>query len=73
MIRMVATDLDGTRCAATARCPTAAAALRSARRRPARRLRHRATTRWLDVLVEETGYVGVAVGANGAVLNDVTR
>jgi hydroxymethylpyrimidine pyrophosphatase-like HAD family hydrolase len=29
--------------------------------------------RWLDVLVEETGYVGVAVGANGAVLYDVTE
>jgi Cof subfamily protein (haloacid dehalogenase superfamily) len=28
--------------------------------------------RWLDVLVEETGYVGVAVGANGAVLYDMT-
>jgi Cof subfamily protein (haloacid dehalogenase superfamily) len=29
--------------------------------------------RWLDVLVESTGYVGVAVGANGAVLYDVTE
>jgi Cof subfamily protein (haloacid dehalogenase superfamily) len=28
--------------------------------------------RWLDVLVDETGYVGVAVGANGAVLYDMT-
>jgi Cof subfamily protein (haloacid dehalogenase superfamily) len=28
--------------------------------------------RWLDVLVDATGYVGVAVGANGAVLYDMT-
>jgi Cof subfamily protein (haloacid dehalogenase superfamily) len=28
--------------------------------------------RWLDVLTDETGYVGVAVGANGAVLYDMT-
>jgi Cof subfamily protein (haloacid dehalogenase superfamily) len=28
--------------------------------------------RWLDVLAEPTGYVGVAVGANGAVLYDMT-
>jgi Cof subfamily protein (haloacid dehalogenase superfamily) len=27
--------------------------------------------RWLDVLVEQTGHVGVAVGANGAVLYDI--
>jgi len=27
--------------------------------------------RWLDVLVEPTGYTGVAIGANGAVLYDV--
>ena len=27
--------------------------------------------RWLDVLVDETGHVGVAVGANGAVLYDM--
>jgi Cof subfamily protein (haloacid dehalogenase superfamily) len=29
--------------------------------------------RWLDVLVEQTGYLGVAVGANGAVLYDTGR
>jgi Cof subfamily protein (haloacid dehalogenase superfamily) len=28
--------------------------------------------RWLDVLAEPTGYVGIAVGANGAVLYDMT-
>jgi Cof subfamily protein (haloacid dehalogenase superfamily) len=28
--------------------------------------------RWLDVLTDDTGYVGVAVGANGAVLYDMT-
>jgi Cof subfamily protein (haloacid dehalogenase superfamily) len=29
--------------------------------------------RWLDVLAEPTGYTGVAVGANGAVLYDMTE
>ncbi len=29
--------------------------------------------RWLDVLAEPTGYVGVAVGANGAVLYDMSE
>ena len=29
--------------------------------------------RWLDILAEPTGYTGVAVGANGAVLYDMTE
>jgi Cof subfamily protein (haloacid dehalogenase superfamily) len=29
--------------------------------------------RWLDVLAESTGYVGIAVGANGALLYDMTE
>jgi Cof subfamily protein (haloacid dehalogenase superfamily) len=73
MIRMVATDLDGTllRSDNTVSDRTRAA-LRSAADagllvafvtgRP---------PRWLDVLVDETGHVGVAVGANGAVLYDM--
>lgn len=74
-IRMVATDLDGTllRSDGTVSDRTRAA-LRSAADagllvafvtgRP---------PRWLDVLAEPTGYVGVAVGANGAVLYDMTE
>jgi Cof subfamily protein (haloacid dehalogenase superfamily) len=74
MIRMVATDLDGTLLRSDGTVSDRSrAALRSAADtgllvvfvtgRP---------PRWLDVLVEETGYAGVAVGANGAVLYDVT-
>lgn len=73
-VRMVATDLDGTLLRSDGTVSDRSrAALRSAADaglqvafvtgRP---------PRWLDVLVEETGYVGVAVGANGAVLYDVT-
>ncbi|WP_375477928.1 HAD family hydrolase [uncultured Jatrophihabitans sp.] len=73
MIKLFATDLDGTllRSDNTVSDRTRAA-LRSAADaglvvafvtgRP---------PRWLDVLVEETGHVGVAVGANGAVLYDM--
>jgi Cof subfamily protein (haloacid dehalogenase superfamily) len=75
MIRMVATDLDGTLLRSDGSVSERSrAALRSAADagllvafvtgRP---------PRWLDVLVEATGYVGVAVGANGAVLYDVTE
>lgn len=73
--RMVATDLDGTLLRSDGTVSDRSrAALRAAADsgllvafvtgRP---------PRWLDVLVEETGYVGVAVGANGAVLYDVTE
>jgi Cof subfamily protein (haloacid dehalogenase superfamily) len=73
--RMVATDLDGTLLRSDGTVSDRSrAALKSAADagllvafvtgRP---------PRWLDVLVEETGYVGVAVGANGAVLYDVTE
>jgi hypothetical protein len=73
MIKLVATDLDGT-------------LLRSdgtVSERSRRALRDAADAgllvafvtgrppRWLDVLVDETGHVGVAVGANGAVLYDM--
>jgi Cof subfamily protein (haloacid dehalogenase superfamily) len=73
MIKLVATDLDGT-------------LLRSdgtVSDRSRRALRNAADAgllvafvtgrppRWLDVLVDETGHVGVAVGANGAVLYDM--
>jgi Cof subfamily protein (haloacid dehalogenase superfamily) len=73
MIRMVATDLDGTllRADNTVSARTRAA-LRSAADagllvafvtgRP---------PRWLDEVVETTGHLGVAVGANGAVLYDL--
>jgi Cof subfamily protein (haloacid dehalogenase superfamily) len=71
---MVATDLDGTllRSDGTVSERTRAA-LRSASERG---LLVAFVTgrppRWLDVLAEPTGYVGVAVGANGAVLYDMT-
>lgn len=75
MIRMIATDLDGTLLRSDGTVSDRSrAALRAAADagllvafvtgRP---------PRWLDVLVDETGYVGVAVGANGAVLYDVTE
>lgn len=73
MIRLVATDLDGTllRTDNTVSDRTRAA-LRNAQAagllvvfvtgRP---------PRWLDAVVDETGHVGVAVGANGAVVYDM--
>ena len=74
MIKLVATDLDGTLLrsdgsvsersrAALAAAATAGLPVVFVTGRP---------PRWLDVLVEPTGYRGVAVGANGAVLYDVT-
>jgi Cof subfamily protein (haloacid dehalogenase superfamily) len=73
-VRMVATDLDGTLLRSDGTVSDRSrAALRAAADaglvvafvtgRP---------PRWLDVLAEPTGYVGVAVGANGAVLYDMT-
>ncbi len=73
-IRMVATDLDGTllrsdgRVSARSRAALAAAAAAGL---PVVFVTGR-PPRWLDVLIEETGYVGLAVGANGAVLYDMT-
>jgi hypothetical protein len=75
MIKMVATDLDGTLLRSDGTV--------SERSRAALRAAEDASLvvafvtgrppRWLDVLVDATGYVGVAVGANGAVLYDVTK
>jgi Cof subfamily protein (haloacid dehalogenase superfamily) len=74
-IRMVATDLDGTllrsdgSVSARSRAAMHAAAdaglcVAFVTGRP---------PRWLDILAEPTGYTGVAVGANGAVLYDMTE
>jgi Cof subfamily protein (haloacid dehalogenase superfamily) len=72
-IRMVATDLDGTLLRSDGTV--------SERSRKALRAAAEAglvvafvsgrPPRWLDDLVDETGHVGVAVGANGAVLYDM--
>lgn len=73
MIRMVATDVDGTllrsdgtvsdRTRGALRAATDAGLIVAyVTGRP---------PRWIDDLVDETGHVGVAVGANGAVLYDV--
>jgi Cof subfamily protein (haloacid dehalogenase superfamily) len=72
-VRLVATDIDGTLLRSdNTVSPRTRAALRAAEEaglliafvtgRP---------PRWLDVLIEETGHVGVAVAANGAVLYDL--
>jgi Cof subfamily protein (haloacid dehalogenase superfamily) len=72
---MVATDLDGTLLRSDGTVsPRSRAALRAAADaglavafvtgRP---------PRWLDILAESTGYTGVAVGANGAVLYDMSE
>ena len=75
MIRMVATDLDGTllRSDGTVSDRSRAALRAAADAGLAVAFVTGRPPRWLDVLVEETGYVGVAVGANGAVLYDVTE
>jgi Cof subfamily protein (haloacid dehalogenase superfamily) len=75
VIRMVATDLDGTLLRSDGSV--------SARSRDALRAAADAglavafvtgrPPRWLDVLARPTGYTGVAVGANGAVLYDMTE
>jgi Cof subfamily protein (haloacid dehalogenase superfamily) len=74
-VRLVATDLDGTLLRSDGTVSDRSrAALRAAADaglivvfvtgRP---------PRWLDVLTDETGYIGLAVGANGAVLYDLTE
>ncbi|HZC70409.1 MAG TPA: HAD family hydrolase [Jatrophihabitans sp.] len=74
MIKLVATDLDGTLLrsdgtvsersrAALAAAAAAALPVVFVTGRP---------PRWLDVLAMPTGYRGIAVGANGAVLYDMT-
>jgi Cof subfamily protein (haloacid dehalogenase superfamily) len=75
MIRMVATDLDGTllRSDGTVSDRTRTALRAAADAGLAVAFVTGRPPRWLDVLVEQTGYVGVAVGANGAVLYDVTE
>jgi Cof subfamily protein (haloacid dehalogenase superfamily) len=74
-IRMVATDLDGTllRSDGTVSDRTRVALRAAADAGLAVAFVTGRPPRWLDVLVDATGYVGVAVGANGAVLYDVTQ
>jgi Cof subfamily protein (haloacid dehalogenase superfamily) len=72
-IKLVATDIDGTLLRSDG---TVSDRTRSALRAAAQAGLHVAFVtgrppRWLDVLAEPTGYEGVAVGANGAVLYDV--
>ena len=73
-ISLVATDLDGTllRSDGTVSRPHRVAALRAA---AAAGLHVVFVTgrppRWLDDIVDETGHVGIAVGANGAVIYDM--
>ncbi len=73
MIKLVATDLDGTLLRSDSSVsPRTRAALEAAEAaglvvvfvtgRP---------PRWLDDVVEQTGHLGVAVGANGAVIYDL--
>lgn len=74
MIKLLATDLDGTLLRSDGTVSERSrAALRAAAEAglPVVFVTGR-PPRWLDVLVEPTGYAGVAVGANGAVLYDVT-
>jgi Cof subfamily protein (haloacid dehalogenase superfamily) len=74
MIKMVATDLDGTLLRSdgtVSERSRAALAAAAAAGLPVVFVTGR-PPRWLDVLAEPTGYRGVAVGANGAVLYDVT-
>lgn len=75
MIRLVATDLDGTLLRSDGTVsPRAQAALGAA---TAAGLLVAFVTgrppRWLDEVIEQTGHAGVAVGANGAVLYDLAR
>ena len=72
-IRMLATDLDGTLLRSDGSVsPRTRAALEAAE---SGGLRIAFVTgrppRWLDAVIEETGHLGVAVGANGAVLYDM--
>jgi Cof subfamily protein (haloacid dehalogenase superfamily) len=72
---MVATDLDGTllRSDGTVSERTRAALRAAAEAGLVVAFVTGRPPRWLDVLAEPTGYVGVAVGANGAVLYDMTE
>jgi Cof subfamily protein (haloacid dehalogenase superfamily) len=75
VIRLVATDLDGTLLRSDGTVsPRSRAALRAA---TAAGLLVAFVTgrppRWLDEVIEQTGQVGVAVGANGAMLYDLAR
>ena len=75
MIKLVATDLDGTLLRSDGSVSERSrAALRAAAGAglPVVFVTGR-PPRWLDVLAEPTGYRGVAVGANGAVLYDMTH
>jgi Cof subfamily protein (haloacid dehalogenase superfamily) len=72
-VRLVATDLDGTllRSDNTVSDRTRAALRDAAADGLLVAFVTGRPPRWLDVLVDETGHVGVAVGANGAVLYDM--
>ena len=75
MIKLLATDLDGTllRSDGTVSDRTRAALRAAAEAGLAIAFVTGRPPRWLDVLVDATGYLGVAVGANGAVLYDVGK
>jgi Cof subfamily protein (haloacid dehalogenase superfamily) len=72
-VRLVATDLDGTllRSDGTVSDRTRAALQAAAEAGLPVAFVTGRPPRWLDVLVDEVGHVGVAVGANGAVLYDI--
>jgi Cof subfamily protein (haloacid dehalogenase superfamily) len=74
IVKLVATDLDGTllRSDGTVSDRTRAALKSAADAGLVVVFVTGRPPRWLDVLTDETGYVGVAVGANGAVLYDMT-
>lgn len=73
MIRLFATDVDGTllRSDGTVSDRTRSALRAAADAGLVVAFVTGRPPRWLDVLVEQTGHLGVAVGANGAVLYDV--
>ena len=72
-VRLVATDLDGTllRSDGTVSDRTRAALQAATAQGLLVAFVTGRPPRWLDVVVDETGHVGVAVGANGAVLYDM--
>jgi Cof subfamily protein (haloacid dehalogenase superfamily) len=74
VIKMIATDLDGTllRSDGSVSARSRAALHAAADAGLAVAFVTGRPPRWLDVLAEPTGYTGVAVGANGAVLYDMT-
>jgi Cof subfamily protein (haloacid dehalogenase superfamily) len=73
VIRLVATDIDGTllRSDNTVSARTRAALQAAEQAGLVIAFVTGRPPRWLDVLIEETGHVGVAVAANGAVLYDL--